>query len=45
VFFIGLVLFGVMLAAIMTIEGYLAVWLWRTRGADKQALGERSELP
>jgi hypothetical protein len=41
VFFIGLVLFGVMLAAIVTVEGYLAVWLWRTRPADKQVLTER----
>jgi hypothetical protein len=41
VFFIGLALFGVMLAAIVTVEGYLAVWLWRTRRADKQVLTER----
>jgi hypothetical protein len=43
--FLGLVLFGVMAAVIVAVEGYLAVHLWRTRQADKEALAERPELP
>jgi hypothetical protein len=44
-FFIGLVLFGLMFAAIVGIQGYLAVWLWRTRRGTKQIPAGRVELP